>query len=338
MDLKFALRSVRNNPGFTLLAVFVMALGIGANTAMFSVVNAVLLKPLDYPNPDRIVSVLSKWADDPVPGNISVPDFQDWKNQSTAFSAMAYYVNYSTSAMTGPAAEYIQVARVSPEFFSVFSLEPVAGRLFSAEEQKPESGGAALISYSYWQSHFGGNARALGQPVRMFDHSLSIVGVLPPRFHYPDKTDIWFPAGTIIRENDHRGAHNYRGVGLLKPGASLQQAQAQLSSIATVLREQYKLSNADLDVAVTRMRAAMVMDVESSLYLLFGAVAVVLLIACANIATLLLARATARTRDPSCPPPVPSGSACSCPPAVPLVHSGPPESRTPDLSAVARDR
>jgi hypothetical protein len=191
MDLKFALRSLRNNPGFTWLAVLVMALGIGANTAMFSVVNAVLLKPLDYPDPDRIVTILSKWKDDPVPNNISVPDFDDWHARSTAFSAMAYYKYYSTSVMTGPVAEYIQVARVSPEFFAAFGLQPVAGRLFNAEEQKPGSGGAVLISYPYWQSHFGGNARALGRPVRMFDRSLSIVGVLPPRFHYPDKIDIW---------------------------------------------------------------------------------------------------------------------------------------------------
>jgi len=137
----------------------------------------------------------------------------------------------------------------------------------------------------------------MGQPVRIFDHSLSIVGVLPPRFHYPDKTDIWFPTGTIIGENDNRGAHNYRGMGLLKPAASLQQAQTQLSSIAAILRSQHKQTNAGVDVAVTRLRDSLVMDVESSLYLLLGAVALVLLIACANIATLLLARATARTRE-----------------------------------------
>jgi predicted permease len=297
MDLKFALRSLRNNPSFTILAILVMALGIGANTAMFSVVNAVLLKPLDYTNPDRIVSVLTKWSDDPVPGNISIPDFNDWHHQSTAFSAMAYYDSYNTSAMTGRAAEYTQVARVSPEFFSIFSLQPVVGRLFSADEQKQGSGAAVLISYSYWQSHFAGNARALGQQVRMFDHSLSIVGILPPRFHYPDKTDIWFPTGTIIGENENRGAHNYRGVGLLKPAASLRQAQTQLSSIAAVLRGQFKQTNTGVDVAVTRLRDTMVMDVEGSLYLLLGAVALVLLIACANIATLLLARATARTRE-----------------------------------------
>src|SRR5580704_2134149 len=109
MDLKFALRSLRNNPGFTLLAVFVMALGIGANTAMFSVVNAVLLKPLDYPNPDQIVSILTKWQDDPVPGNISIPDLNDWRRESSSFSATAYYENHSTSAMTSSAAEYTEV-------------------------------------------------------------------------------------------------------------------------------------------------------------------------------------------------------------------------------------
>ncbi len=264
MDLRFALRSLRNNPGFTLLAVFVMALGIGANTAMFSAVNAVLLKPLDYPNPDRIVSILTKWTDDPMLGNISIPDFNDWHRQSTAFSAMAYFEDHPTFAMSGAAAEYITVAHVSPEFFAAFGLNTVAGPLFNSEEQKPGAAGAALISYSYWQSHFGGNACALGQTIRMFDHSLSVAGVLPPRFHYPGETEVWIPADTIIRENDNRGAHNYRGVGRLEPRVSLQQAQAQLSSIATVLRSQYKQTNTGVGVAVARMRDAMVMDVESS--------------------------------------------------------------------------
>ena len=148
-----------------------MALGIGANTAVFSVVNAVLLKPLAYRDPDRIVTLSSLWRKSGGHGQVSAPDFHDWHNQSTAFAAMAYYDDDSTSVMSGASAEYAHVAEVTPEFFQVFAVEPVAGRLFSPEEQKPGGAGAVVISYTYWQSHFGANANALGQAVRMLGKS-----------------------------------------------------------------------------------------------------------------------------------------------------------------------
>jgi predicted permease len=297
MDFKFALRSLHKNLGFTLLAVLVMALGIGANTAVFSVVNAVLLKPLAYPNPDRIVTLSSLWRKSGSHGQVSAPDFRDWHDQSTAFAAMACYDDDSTSVMSGASAEYAHVAEVTPEFFQVFGMQPVVGRLFSPEEQKPGGAGAVLISYSYWQSHFGSNASALGQPVRMLGKSLGIAGVLPPQFHFPNGTDIWLPKGVVFSETESRSAHNYLVVGRLKPGVPLEQAQAQMTAIGARLEQQYKDSNTGKSVAVTRMRDEMVRDVEMTLYLLLGAVALVLLIGCANVANLLLARATARTRE-----------------------------------------
>ncbi len=296
MDLKFALRSLRKNPGFTLLAVVVMALGIGANTAVFSVVNAVLLKPLAYPDPDRIVTLASLWRKSGGHGQVSAPDFHDWHDQSTAFAAMAYYNDDSTSVMAGASAEYVHGAAVAPEFFQVFAVQPVAGRLFSPEEQKPGGAGAALISYAYWQSHFGANAAALGQGVRMLGKSFPIAGVLPPRFHFPNQSDIWIPAG-VFPETESRGAHNYRVVGRLKSDVSLEQAQAQMTAIGARLEQQYKDSNTGKSVAVARMRDEMVRNVKLTLYLLLGAVVLVLLIGCANVANLLLARATARTRE-----------------------------------------
>ena len=296
MDLKFAFRSLRKNPGFTLLAVLVMALGIGANTAVFSVVNAVLFKPLAYSHPDRIVTLSSLWRKSGSHGTVSAPDFHDWHNQSTAFTAMAYYANDETSVTAGSSAEYGNVAVVTPEFFRVFELEPRSGRLFTPEEQKPGGSPVVLISHSFWQSHFGGNQRALGQTVKMLDKTFNIVGVLPPTFHFPDKTDIWFPASTF-EETEHRSAHNYRVVGRLKPDATLEQAQAQMTSIGTRLEQQYPASNKDKNVAVTRMRDDMVSNVQLTLYLLLGAVTLVLLIACANVANLLLAKSTTRTRE-----------------------------------------
>lgn len=298
MDIKYAIRSLRKNPGFTLLAVLVMALGIGANTAVFSVVNAVLLKPLAYRDPDRIVTLSNFWEKSgSVSRNVSAPDFHDWHDQSTAFEAMAYYSGGQTAVSAGPNAEYAEVEGVTPEFFRVFQIDPLLGRLFSPEEERVGIAAAVVISNAYWQSHFGGNPNALGKTLQIYGKSLIIVGVLPPGFQFPGKTDIWFPANTIFPETSSRSGHNYYVVGRLKPDVTLEQAQAQMVSIAARLEQQYPPSNEGKSATVARMRDTMVSNVRLTLYLLLGAVGVVLLIACANMANLLLAKATSRTRE-----------------------------------------
>jgi putative ABC transport system permease protein len=298
MDLRFAIRSLRNSPGFTLLAVIVMGLGIGANTAVFSVVNTVLLKPLAYRDPDRIVTIRNFWKKSAqVSPNISGPDFHDWHDQSTSFDAMAYYTGGQTGIQVGGASEYAQATRVTAEFFSVFQVDPLAGRLFNDEEQKPKSSGAAIISASYWQRHFGGNRNALGRTLRIDDGTVQIVGIMPEGFDFPNKTEIWYPANTIYPENDHRSSHNYTVIGRLKPDVSVEQAQAQMTSIASHLEQLYPNSNAGKAVVVNRMRDTLVSNVRLTLYILLGAVGVVLLIACANMANLLLAKSTSRTRE-----------------------------------------
>jgi putative ABC transport system permease protein len=296
-DLSYAGRSLRRSPGFTALAVLIMALGIGANTAVFSVVNAVLLKPLSYRDPDRIVALTGTVSEarSGLYSQISVVDFQDWHDQSSSFEAMAYYVTRETSVMSGPTAEYAQVGAVSPEFFRVFAVEPLVGRFFTAEEMKPGSGGAVMLSYAYWQSHFGGDSRVLGQSIRMFGRTMPVAGVLPPGFRFPGQTDLWVPA--FPRPGETRGGLNYLAAARLNANISIERAQAEIGSIAQRLEREYPLTNKGRGVAVTRMRDQMVSDVRAVLYLLFGAVSVVLLISCANTATLLLGKATARTRE-----------------------------------------
>jgi predicted permease len=296
-DLHYGVRTLRKSRGFAAAAILILALGIGASTAVFGVVNAVLLKPLPYRDPNQIVALTnfatSREAPTTLSTQVSVPDFQDWQDQSSSFEAMAYYFSRETAVIRGSTAEYARLTSVSPEFFRVFAIEPLIGRSFTVEEMKRGAGGAAMISYTYWQSHFGGDPQALGQTVRCPD-SKPIVGVLPPGFRFPNNTDIWV---SEAGEPGSRGGHNYLAVARLKAGVPLKQSQTEMATIARRLEQQFPKTNGGLSVAVTRLRDEMVGNVRVMLYLLLGAVTVLLLIACANTATLLLGKATARSRE-----------------------------------------
>lgn len=302
-DVRYAVRTLRRSPGFAFLGILVMALGIGANTAVFSVVNTVLLKPLAYADPDRIVTIDRAGAARTPRGGelwaqVSVPDFQDLHDQASTFEAMAYYASRQTAATTGDAAAYARATRVSAEFLRVFGVTPIAGREFSADEVKPRSGGAAIVSYAYAQRQFGGPIAAMGRTIRAYGQSVAIVGVMPPGFDYPTGTDFWFPVDTLAREGaPNRGGHNYRAVGRLKAGVTLETAQAEVAAIAARLEQLYPDTNKNKSASVTRLRDQMVWNIRQTLYVLLGTVALVLLIACANMATLLLAKATARTPE-----------------------------------------
>ncbi len=296
MGLRVAIRSLLRTPGFTLLVVIVLALGIGANTAIFSVVNGVLLRPLRFHEPDRIVALTSAWKNGGRFGPVSGPDFQDWHDQSTAFSAMARYNEGETSVSAGGQAEYASVSVVSNGFFEATGAASAMGRLLNDGDQRKGAPAVVVVSETFWRRHFAGKTPDGHQTVRALDTVFPIVGVLPAGFRFPGKTDVWAPT-SLDPDLGSRSAGNYRVVGRLKPGVSLQQAQAQLTTIAARLEQAYPESNKDKSAAVTLLQQYTVRKVGMGLYVLLGAVGLVLLIACANVANLLLAKATARTRE-----------------------------------------
>ena len=294
-DVRYAGRTFRRTPGFSLLAVAIMALGIGANTAVFSVVNGVLLKPLPYPGADRIVSLRTAFL---TTGNtqalVSIANYRDWRDQSSSFEAMATYRGGESPVGADGTAEYTQMATVDAQFFRVFGVTPLLGRTFTAEETSPSDGRVVIISHAYWQNRFGGDPRVLERTIRVGTTPRAIVGVMPPGFQFPRQTDVWGPQTT---SSTSRTGHNFFAVARLKSDVSLEQARAELSTIAARLEQQYPESNKGRGVTAVRLQDQLVGDVRLTLYLVWGVVSVVLLIACANTATLLLAKATARTPE-----------------------------------------
>jgi putative ABC transport system permease protein len=299
-DVWYAVRTLRRNGVATIAGILVMALGIGANTAVFSVVHAVLLNPLPYANPDRIVTVSYLSTGGNASGDrsrqVSVPDFLDWQAQATSFDAMAYYTRARTSVMARSVAEYAVVATVTEDFFRVFAAQPSIGRFFSHEEVREGGTGAAMVSDRYARQEFGEPTQAIGRTVRLFNRSVPIIGVLPPTFDYPLDTDIWFTA-VGSRAQLHRRGNNFRAIARLKADLTLTRAQTELTAISERLAAQYPDTNKNIRVIATPLPREMVGDVAPMLYLLLGAVALVLLIACATMATLLLAKATARAQE-----------------------------------------
>ena len=295
-DLRYAARLLAKQPGFTLIAVFVLALGIGANTAIFTVVDAVLLRPLPYANQQRLVTLSTFWRKTGVRGQVSAPDFEDWRALSTSFDGMAVYARGETSVSVGGTADYAAVARVAPGFFELFDVRAEAGRLPSAEEQQEGGPLTAVVSHQFWVTRLGGDRAALGSALKYAQRLYTIVGVLPPAFRYPAGIDVW-TAWWVVPPTTSRSGHNYRVVGRLKEGASLEQAQAEMDAIGSRLERAYPASNDGKGVAVDRILDQMVRNVRTTLTLVFGVVVVVLLIACANVSNLLLARASARGRE-----------------------------------------
>ncbi len=300
-DLRYGARMLLKNPGFTFVAVFALALGIGANTAIFSVVNGVLLRPLPFAEPDRLVKVKSTNVTTSIDGQqfggVSPADFFDWQQQNSSFESVTAYSGTSVVLTDAGQPEMLPGTRVSGRFFDVFAARPMLGRTFIPDEFRSGGGKAIMISYRLWQRRFGGDARIVGQSFPISGQSTTIVGVMPPEFKEPAQVEVWTPLAEDSSEMQLRGNRYYSVVGRLKSDVGIEQAQAEMNTVAARLSEQYPKSNAGWNVTLTPLREAVVGEFRPALLILLGAVVFVLAIACANVANLLLARASTRHKE-----------------------------------------
>jgi putative ABC transport system permease protein len=298
-DLRHSLRVLITNPGFTTVAVAALALGIGANTAIFSVVNTVLLAPLPYPQSDRIMRVDRSYKGESDGGNsVSIPKFMAWKKANQTFQALALY-DFSGPGLnlgSGDRPQQIKGIHVSAEYFQVFGVSPSSGRTFLPQEDQPNGGKAAVLSNDLWRTRFGSDPSLLGKPILLGGDSYTVVGILPATFHSDPPADVFIPM-QADPDSTNQG-HYLLAAGRLKTGATLESAKANM----IVGGEQFRAANPKWmdkteSVAVMPLRDALVGNVRLVLLILVGAVAFVLLIACANVANLLLARAAGRQRE-----------------------------------------
>jgi len=299
-DLKYGGRQLRKHPGFTLIAMLTLALGIGACTAIFSVVYGVLLQPLPYKDSSRLIVVQETTPKVGIVG-VSYPNFLDWRSQSHTFAQMAgvYSMRFNLAGLSQP--ENIVAHAVSPNFLSMLGVRPAAGRDFNASEEQPGAAPVVMLSYDLWQSHFSGDPGAVGRAITLDDRSFTIVGVLPANFRSVEKIDAMVPIGTAISSNDGFNDRGARGdlvvIGRLAPDSRLQQARAEMEGIAARLAREYPATNDQFGVNLQPLRDAFVGDTRLPVLILFGAVMFVLLIACANVANLFLVRGASRNRE-----------------------------------------
>lgn len=294
-DLRYGARVLRRNPGFTLIAVFTLALGISATTAIFSVVYGVLLQPLPYEHPDQLVQVWEKEKNG-IDSNLADPNFADFRSQSHSLQGLAEFHSGLESVSGGSEPKRLMVAAVSSDFFPLMRISPIRGRAFAPEDQHVGAAPVVLVSYSYWRQYLNSAADLSTLRLRIEDHSASVIGVLPPGFRFPDDSDIWV-ARELYSPLPSRTAHNWKAIARLRDGVTLAQARDDMSSIAGAIKKQYGDEVDLVGVSMLPLQDALTSTVRPSLIILLGAVGFLLLVACANVMNLLLAQASARETE-----------------------------------------
>jgi putative ABC transport system permease protein len=297
-DLRYAVRNLVTRPGFTVIAVVTLALGIGANTAIFSAINALLLKPLPLPEPERVVAIWDKVPSRGVVHNeVALANYLDWRSQSQSFEQLALYRWWSTNLTGVESPERLQGFLVTANFLDALGMKPLMGRNFAEEENQPGKDLVAIITYSLWQRRFGGDPNILNKTISLNSVTRTVVGVMPERFNFPKGAEVYAPLAITSEIAQQRGFHSYYVVGKLKPGASSQSAQAEMDNITARLEKAYPKTNTGLGANVYPIVKDTVRMYDTALWIMLGAVGFVLLIACANVANLMLARATGRQKE-----------------------------------------
>ena len=297
-EMRFAARRLRRRSGFTIPSVATLAIGIGASCAIFSVVDAVLLRPLPYPDPERLVMAWERNLPLDLPVSMVSPaNFLDWREQNEAFEDLATFATSAFSLVTDGETERLEGARASAGFFELLGQEPLFGRVWSEAEDRPGGERLVVLSHGFWQRRFGADPNVLEASLELGGERHRILGVMPPELNFPEGAEVWVPLAFTEEEAGRRRQRYMNVVGRLESGVTIEQAAAQMNAVAERLAEQYPASNEDWDLVLVPLHEEIVGDVRQPLLVLLGSVALLLLIPCANVASLMLAEATNRQRE-----------------------------------------